>query len=30
LNVRPFGTLTEAANGNMQERQVQLGLRVEF
>jgi hypothetical protein len=30
LNIRPFGTLTEAANGNMQERQVQLGLRVEF
>ena len=30
LNVRPFGTLTEAVNGNMQERQVQLGLRVEF
>jgi len=30
LNTRPFGTLTEAASGNMQERQVQLGLRVEF
>ncbi len=30
LNVRPFGTLTEAANGNMNERQVQLGVRVEF
>ncbi|HMH16355.1 MAG TPA: TonB-dependent receptor [Edaphobacter sp.] len=30
LNVRPFGTLTEATNGNMHERQVQLGLRVEF
>jgi TonB dependent receptor len=30
LNVRSFGTLTESANGNMQERQVQLGLRVEF
>jgi hypothetical protein len=30
LNVQPFGTRTEAANGNMQERQVQLGLRLEF
>jgi len=30
LNVRPFGTLTEAATGNTRERQVQLGLRVEF
>jgi hypothetical protein len=30
LNTRPFGTLTEAANGNIQERQMQLGLRVEF
>lgn len=30
LNVRPFGTFTEAANGNMQERQIQLGLRVQF
>ena len=30
LNVRPFGTLTEAASGNARERQVQLGLRVEF
>jgi hypothetical protein len=30
LNVRPFGTFTSAATGQAQERQVQLGLRVEF
>ncbi|MCU1222523.1 MAG: Cna protein B-type domain protein [Edaphobacter sp.] len=30
LNVRPFGTRTEAASGSTRERQVQLGLRVEF
>jgi len=30
VNVRPVGTLTEAATGHTRERQVQLGLRVEF
>ena len=30
LNVRPFGTFTSAATGQSPERQVQLGLRVEF
>jgi hypothetical protein len=30
LNVRPFGTFTAAAAGQAQERQVQLGVRVEF
>jgi len=30
LNVQPFGTFTAAATGQAQERQVQLGLRVEF
>jgi hypothetical protein len=30
LNVRPFGTFTGAATGQAQERQVQLGVRVEF
>jgi hypothetical protein len=30
LNVRPFGTFTAAATGQSPERQVQLGLRVEF
>ena len=30
LNVLPFGTFTAAATGQVQERQVQLGLRVEF
>lgn len=30
LNVRPFGTFTEAATSQTRERQVQLGLRVEF
>jgi hypothetical protein len=30
LNVRPFGTRTEAATGYTRERQVQLGVRVEF
>jgi hypothetical protein len=30
LNVRPFGTFTAATTGGAQERQVQLGLRVEF
>ena len=30
LNVRPFGTFTAAATGQSAERQVQLGIRVEF
>lgn len=30
LNVQPFGTYTAAATGQAQERQMQLGLRVEF
>jgi hypothetical protein len=30
LNVRPFGTYTSAATSLARERQVQLGLRVEF
>jgi hypothetical protein len=30
LNVRPFGTFTAAATGQSAERQVQLGVRVEF
>jgi hypothetical protein len=30
LNVRPFGTFTASATSHTQERQVQLGLRVEF
>ncbi len=30
LNTRPFGTFTEASTGSAQERQVQVGLRVEF
>jgi hypothetical protein len=30
LNVQPFGTFTAAATGQAQERQAQLGLRVEF
>ena len=30
LNVQPFGTFTAAATGQSPERQVQLGLRVEF
>ena len=30
LNVQPFGTYTAAATGQIQERQVQLGLRLEF
>jgi TonB dependent receptor len=30
LNVEPFGTFTAAATGQSQERQVQLGLRLEF
>jgi hypothetical protein len=30
LNVRPFGTFTAAAAGQVQERQIQLGVRVEF
>jgi hypothetical protein len=30
LNVLPFGALTAASAGVMQERQVQLGLRMEF
>jgi hypothetical protein len=30
LNVQPFGTFTAAATGQSQERQVQLGLRLEF
>ena len=30
LNVRPFGTYTSAATSTARERQVQLGLRVEF
>jgi hypothetical protein len=30
LNVQPFGTFTAAATGQIQERQVQLGVRVEF
>jgi hypothetical protein len=30
LNVRPFGTFTAAAVGQVQERQVQLGVRIEF
>jgi Carboxypeptidase regulatory-like domain/TonB dependent receptor len=30
LNVRPFGAFTEASAGGAQERQVQLGLRLEF
>jgi hypothetical protein len=30
LNVQPFGTFTAAATGQIQERQVQVGLRVEF
>jgi hypothetical protein len=30
LNVRPFGTFTEASSGEARERQVQLGMRVEF
>jgi hypothetical protein len=30
LNVQPFGTFTAAATGQIQERQVQLGLRLEF
>ena len=30
LNVRPFGTFTAAATGQSPERQIQLGLRLEF
>ena len=30
LNVQPFGTFTAAATGQSPERQVQLGVRVEF
>jgi Carboxypeptidase regulatory-like domain/TonB dependent receptor len=30
LNVQPFGTFTAASTGQVQERQVQLGLRLEF
>jgi hypothetical protein len=30
LNVQPFGTFTSAATGESRERQVQLGVRVEF
>ncbi|MGD0442919.1 MAG: TonB-dependent receptor [Edaphobacter sp.] len=30
LNVRPFGTFTAASTGQSPERQIQLGLRVEF
>ncbi len=30
LNVRPFGTFTAASTGQSPERQVQLGLRIEF
>ncbi len=30
LNVRPFGTFTAASSGQAQERQVQLGVRIEF
>jgi hypothetical protein len=30
LNVRPFGTFTAASTGQSPERQVQLGVRVEF
>jgi hypothetical protein len=30
LNVQPFGTFTAASTGQVQERQVQLGVRVEF
>jgi hypothetical protein len=30
LNVQPFGTFTAASTGQAQERQVQLGLRMEF
>ncbi len=30
LNVRPFGTFTAAAGGMVQERQVQVGVRMEF
>jgi hypothetical protein len=30
LNVRPFGTFTASAANNSRERQVQLGVRVEF
>ncbi len=30
LNVRPFGAFTEAATGGVRERQMQLGLRVQF
>jgi hypothetical protein len=30
LNVRPFGTFTAASTGQSPERQLQLGLRIEF
>jgi hypothetical protein len=30
LNVRPFGAYTEAASGQMRERQIQMGVRLEF
>jgi hypothetical protein len=30
LNVRPFGTFTAASTGQSQERQLQLGIRIEF
>ena len=30
LNTRPFGAFTEAATGSTQERQMQLGLRIQF
>jgi hypothetical protein len=30
LNTRPFGAFTGAATGRTQERQIQLGLRVQF
>jgi hypothetical protein len=30
LNVQPFGTFTAASTGQSPERQVQLGVRVEF
>ena len=30
LNVQPFGTFTAASTGQVQERQVQVGLRIEF
>jgi hypothetical protein len=30
LNVRPFGTYTAAGTGGAAERQVQVGLRLEF